>query len=180
MPGLITDFLMSLDDRHLYLVNWLHGDVRQYNIEDPKNPVLTGQVWGWGADSERKLCIGWGWQWDDIPGWHSGDQGLCHLSICTKNLRFLLILEHLKDFDGTNQNDYHGAYFKVGWQREKKGRILVFQSTSISLDIAQPSHCSSKLLITLTPCAILYSLCRTMLILFGRSFGDQSQPNKIK
>ncbi|GFY93017.1 selenium-binding protein 1 [Actinidia rufa] len=45
MPGLITDFLMSLDDRHLYLVNWLHGDVRQYNIEDPKNPVLTGQVW---------------------------------------------------------------------------------------------------------------------------------------
>ncbi|PSS23938.1 Selenium-binding protein [Actinidia chinensis var. chinensis] len=45
MPGLITNFLMSLDDRHLYLVNWLHGDVRQYNIEDPKNPVLTGQVW---------------------------------------------------------------------------------------------------------------------------------------
>ncbi|KAJ7957266.1 Selenium binding protein [Quillaja saponaria] len=45
MPGLITDFLISLDDRFLYFVNWLHGDVRQYNIEDPKNPVLTGQVW---------------------------------------------------------------------------------------------------------------------------------------
>ncbi|KAK2997061.1 hypothetical protein RJ639_022430 [Escallonia herrerae] len=45
MPGLITDFLMSLDDRYLYLVNWLHGDIRQYNIEDPKNPVLKGQVW---------------------------------------------------------------------------------------------------------------------------------------
>ncbi|KAF9666153.1 hypothetical protein SADUNF_Sadunf16G0199200 [Salix dunnii] len=25
--------------------NWLHGDVRQYNIEDHKNPVLKGQVW---------------------------------------------------------------------------------------------------------------------------------------
>ncbi|KAJ4955307.1 hypothetical protein NE237_012090 [Protea cynaroides] len=45
MPGLITDVLISLDDRFLYFVNWLHGDVRQYNIEDPKKPVLTGQVW---------------------------------------------------------------------------------------------------------------------------------------
>ena len=45
MPGLITDFLISLDDRFLYFVNWLHGDIRQYNIEDPKNPVLKGQVW---------------------------------------------------------------------------------------------------------------------------------------
>ncbi|KAA3480350.1 selenium-binding protein 1-like [Gossypium australe] len=45
MPGLITDFLISLDDRFLYFVNWLHGDVRQYNIEYPKNPVLAGQVW---------------------------------------------------------------------------------------------------------------------------------------
>uniref|UniRef100_A0A7N0U3B2 Selenium-binding protein n=1 Tax=Kalanchoe fedtschenkoi TaxID=63787 RepID=A0A7N0U3B2_KALFE len=45
MPGLITDFLISLDDRFLYFVNWLQGDVRQYNIEDPKNPVLTGQIW---------------------------------------------------------------------------------------------------------------------------------------
>nr|CAC67491.1 selenium binding protein [Lotus japonicus]CAC67492.1 selenium binding protein [Lotus japonicus] len=45
MPGLITDFLISLDDRFLYFVNWLHGDIRQYNIEDLKNPVLTGQLW---------------------------------------------------------------------------------------------------------------------------------------
>lgn len=45
MAGLITDFLISLDDRFLYFVNWLHGDVRQYNIEDPKNPKLAGQVW---------------------------------------------------------------------------------------------------------------------------------------
>ena len=44
MPGLITDFLISLDDRFLYFVNWLHGDIRQYNIEDPKSPVFVGQV----------------------------------------------------------------------------------------------------------------------------------------
>ncbi|RZC68617.1 hypothetical protein C5167_032785 [Papaver somniferum] len=45
MPGLITDFLISLDDGYMYFVNWLHGDARQYNIEDPKNPVLKGQLW---------------------------------------------------------------------------------------------------------------------------------------
>ncbi|KAF4374595.1 hypothetical protein G4B88_004847 [Cannabis sativa] len=45
MPGMITDFLISIDDRFLYFINWFHGDVRQYNIEDPKNPKLTGQVW---------------------------------------------------------------------------------------------------------------------------------------
>lgn len=42
--GLITDILISLDDRFLYFSNWLHGDVRQYDISDPKNPKLVGQV----------------------------------------------------------------------------------------------------------------------------------------
>ncbi|KAL5656349.1 hypothetical protein ACJX0J_035668, partial [Zea mays] len=45
MPGLITDFVISLDDRYHYLVHWLHGDIRQYNIEDPAKPFLAGQVW---------------------------------------------------------------------------------------------------------------------------------------
>ncbi|KAL1059811.1 hypothetical protein V6Z11_1Z004900 [Gossypium hirsutum] len=40
MPGLIVGLLISLDDRFLYFVNWFHGDVRQYNIEDPKKPNL--------------------------------------------------------------------------------------------------------------------------------------------
>lgn len=52
MPGLITDFLISLDDRFLYFSNWLHGDIRQYNIEDPAKPVLTGQVWVGGLIRE--------------------------------------------------------------------------------------------------------------------------------
>jgi len=45
VPGLITDLLLSMDDRFLYLANWLHGDVRQYDVSDPADPKLTGQVW---------------------------------------------------------------------------------------------------------------------------------------
>ena len=42
--GLITDILLSLDDRYLYLSNWLHGDVRQYDVTDRRRPRLVGQV----------------------------------------------------------------------------------------------------------------------------------------
>ena len=45
VPSLITDFLVSMDDRYIYLSNWLHGDIRQYDISDPSHPKLTGQVW---------------------------------------------------------------------------------------------------------------------------------------
>lgn len=45
VPGLITDVVLSMDDRFLYFSNWLHGDLRQYDISDPSNPKLTGQVW---------------------------------------------------------------------------------------------------------------------------------------
>ena len=44
MPGLITDILLSLDDRFLYFSNWLHGDIRQYDISNPQKPRLAGQV----------------------------------------------------------------------------------------------------------------------------------------
>jgi selenium-binding protein 1 len=45
VPGLITDLLISMDDRYLYFSNWLHGDIRQYDISDPRQPKLVGQVW---------------------------------------------------------------------------------------------------------------------------------------
>jgi selenium-binding protein 1 len=45
MPGLLTDLLLSLDDRWLYFSCWLHGDVRQYDVSDPAHPKLTGRVW---------------------------------------------------------------------------------------------------------------------------------------
>ncbi|XP_053330758.1 methanethiol oxidase isoform X2 [Spea bombifrons] len=49
MPGLITDILISLDDRFLYFSNWLHGDIRQYDITDPRCPQLVGQVFLGGS-----------------------------------------------------------------------------------------------------------------------------------
>jgi len=45
VPGLITDLLVSMDDRFLYFSNWLHGDLRQYDVSDPSNPRLTGRLW---------------------------------------------------------------------------------------------------------------------------------------
>jgi selenium-binding protein 1 len=44
VPGLITDLVVSMDDRFLYFSNWLHGDLRQYDVSDPANPKLTGQL----------------------------------------------------------------------------------------------------------------------------------------
>ncbi|GFR97038.1 selenium-binding protein 1-like protein [Elysia marginata] len=49
MPGLITDILISLDDRFLYFSNWLHGDIRQYDITDRSKPKLVGQVFLGGS-----------------------------------------------------------------------------------------------------------------------------------
>ncbi|AFZ23258.1 56kDa selenium binding protein (SBP56) [Cylindrospermum stagnale PCC 7417] len=45
VPSLITDILISMCDRYIYFSNWLHGDIRQYDISDPAHPQLTGQVW---------------------------------------------------------------------------------------------------------------------------------------
>jgi selenium-binding protein 1 len=49
VPGLISDLVVSMDDRWLYFSNWLHGDVRQYDISNPAKPKLTGQVWVGGV-----------------------------------------------------------------------------------------------------------------------------------
>jgi methanethiol oxidase len=45
VPGLITDLVLSLDDRDLFFSNWLHGDLRHYDVSDFRNPVLRSQVW---------------------------------------------------------------------------------------------------------------------------------------
>ena len=44
MPGLVTDILVSMDDRFLFTSCWLHGDIRQYDISDPFNVRMVGQV----------------------------------------------------------------------------------------------------------------------------------------
>jgi selenium-binding protein 1 len=63
VPGLITDLVVSMDDRFLYFSNWLHGDLRQYDISDPANPRLTGRlqlggVLGRPSDAGRELSGG--------------------------------------------------------------------------------------------------------------------------
>jgi selenium-binding protein 1 len=63
VPGLITDLVLSMDDRFLYFANWLHGDVRQYDVSDPANPKLTGQLWlggviGHQSDDPRARTAG--------------------------------------------------------------------------------------------------------------------------
>ncbi|KAF6034625.1 hypothetical protein EB796_007065 [Bugula neritina] len=49
MPGLITDILISMDDRFLYFSNWIQGDLRQYDISDTRNPKLVGRLFLGGS-----------------------------------------------------------------------------------------------------------------------------------
>ena len=45
VPGLITDLVLSMDDKDLFFSNWLHGDLRHYDVSDPTQPQLKSQVW---------------------------------------------------------------------------------------------------------------------------------------
>ena len=60
VPSLITDLVLSMDDKALYFSNWLHGDLRRYDVSDPANPKLTGRLWlggllGKPSDAGREL-----------------------------------------------------------------------------------------------------------------------------
>jgi selenium-binding protein 1 len=44
VPPLVTDINLSLDDRFLYVSCWGTGELRQYDVSDPFNPVLTSTV----------------------------------------------------------------------------------------------------------------------------------------
>jgi len=48
---------------YLYFSNWLHGDIRQYDISDPAHPKLVGQVWcggllGQGGEVKGRKLVG--------------------------------------------------------------------------------------------------------------------------
>jgi selenium-binding protein 1 len=45
VPGLITDLVLTMDDKDLFFSNWLHGDLRHYDVSDPQQPKLKSQVW---------------------------------------------------------------------------------------------------------------------------------------
>ncbi len=44
VPPLVTDIELSVDDRYLYVSCWGTGELRQYDVSDPFNPVLAGSV----------------------------------------------------------------------------------------------------------------------------------------
>jgi methanethiol oxidase len=44
VPPLITDIDLSLDDRFLYVACWGTGEMRQYDVSDPRRPRLAGSV----------------------------------------------------------------------------------------------------------------------------------------
>ncbi|SFR60109.1 selenium-binding protein SBP56-related protein [Halogeometricum limi] len=41
VPGVITDLVVSMDDRYLFFSNWVHGEVRMYDASDRAHPRLT-------------------------------------------------------------------------------------------------------------------------------------------
>ena len=45
VPSLITDLVLSLDDRDLFFSNWLHGSLHHYDVSDPQHPQLKSEVW---------------------------------------------------------------------------------------------------------------------------------------
>ena len=80
VPGVISVILISMDDRFLYFCNWLHGDIRQYDISDPHRPELTGQVWmggllSRGAGGQRAADHG---RAPDDPAFPRRQAALCH------------------------------------------------------------------------------------------------------
>jgi methanethiol oxidase len=44
VPPLVTDLNLSLDDRYLYVSCWGTGELRQYDVSNPFEPVLVGSV----------------------------------------------------------------------------------------------------------------------------------------
>jgi methanethiol oxidase len=44
VPPLVTDIELSVDDRFLYVSCWGTGELRQYDVSDPFNPVFLGSV----------------------------------------------------------------------------------------------------------------------------------------
>ncbi len=44
VPPFVTDIVLSLDDRYLYVSCWGTGELHRYDVSDPFHPVLTGTV----------------------------------------------------------------------------------------------------------------------------------------
>ncbi len=54
VPPLVTDIDLSLDDKYLYVACWGTGEMHQYDVSDPMNPVLNGKVEIGGIVAKKK------------------------------------------------------------------------------------------------------------------------------
>ena len=54
VPVFVTDIDLSLDDKYLYVACWGIGEMHQYDVSDPFNPVLAGKVELGGIAKETK------------------------------------------------------------------------------------------------------------------------------
>ena len=53
LPPLVTDILISLDDKRLFVSNWLRGDLSCYDVSGgAAQPRLVGRVWLGGVIAE--------------------------------------------------------------------------------------------------------------------------------
>lgn len=62
-PAFTADIIISMDDRYLYLCNWWHGDIRQYELSRTCKPRLVGQVRQ--AQESWHCWVPW---WDVVVG----------------------------------------------------------------------------------------------------------------
>ena len=44
VPPLVTDISLSVDDRDLYVSCWGTGELKRFDVSDPRNPRETGSV----------------------------------------------------------------------------------------------------------------------------------------
>ena len=44
VPPLITDIDLSLDDKYLYVACWGTGELHQYDVSDPMNPLFNSKI----------------------------------------------------------------------------------------------------------------------------------------
>ncbi|KAI6200907.1 Selenium-binding protein 1 [Aphelenchoides besseyi] len=68
LPAMLSDVIISMDDKYLYASLWLHGKVLQYDISDPHNVKLVGEVnIGGLLHNQSGVTV-------DEPGWKGYDQ----------------------------------------------------------------------------------------------------------
>ena len=102
VPGLITDLVLSMDDRFLYFSNWLHGDLRQYDVSDPATPQAHRATVAWRIAGEGRRSAG-------LPG-HKLQGGPQMLQLSLDGKRLYVTNSLLSSWD----NEFYPDMAKAG------------------------------------------------------------------